>query len=372
MKMFECRTRVDFCESLEAFFEEIKLSADDLIITNQFLLDGDAADICGAQIVYQEKFGAGEPSDEMLMHMRGAVQRPYSRVIGVGGGTVLDLAKLMCLSFEEIDTCEDFQQLMMGKKPVVKACSVLLVPTTCGTGSEMTNVAVMLLKSLNIKMGLANEALYAERAALIPAMLATLPYRPMILSAIDALIHACESWLSPKASALTKPFSAEAMSRLLTGFAKLAETGTADMETLGSFLIASNMAGIAFGNAGCGMVHAMSYPIGGLFHLPHGEANYEVFLPVLRFYDGMEDCEPLDEMKKLMADVLGCAPKCALDNLESLLQRICARRTLAQIGATVEICTEFARDVCEKQQRLLGNAMRPVSEKDVLRVYLSA
>lgn len=372
MKLFECCPVIESFDTVEEYFSQIGLCASDLIVTNKFLLNGDVVDIHGAQIVYQEFYGAGEPSDEMLMAMRGAISRDYSRVVGVGGGTVLDLSKLLCLDFDGIDTVSDFQQLMLGKRPVKKACDVLLVPTTCGTGSEVTNVAVMLLKSLNVKVGLANPALYAKSAAMIPVLLKTLPHKPMVLSAIDALIHACESYLSPKASPLTRTFSVEASVRILEGFVQMANGREADEEILGSFLIASNMAGIAFGNAGCGMVHAMSYPIGGTYHLPHGEANYEVFLPVFRFYEAMADKQPLENLKQLIAAPMGCEPKDALDALEALLAKIYPRRPLREIGVTDEQCVAFAADVWEKQQRLLGNSMRPVTEADVCKVYMNA
>lgn len=372
MKLFECHPVLNSYESIEAFLTEIAVGADDLILTNRFLLDGDKAPINGAQILYQEAYGAGEPSDEMLAALRADVTRPYSRVIGVGGGTVLDLAKLLCLDWEGVDDIAAFRELMLGKRPVKKGCPVILVPTTCGTGSEVTNVAVVLLKSLDVKVGLANDALYAASAALVPSMLRTLPYRPMILSAIDALIHACESYLSPLATDLTRMFSEKAVDSILKSFVLLAAEGKTDDEMLAELLQASTMAGVAFGNAGCGMVHAMSYPIGGKYHLPHGESNYVVFLPVLRFYDEMTDKAPLEKLKIRLGKGMNVQPEASLDALEALLSKLCVRPTLADVGAADEDCIAFARSVWERQQRLLSKAMSPVTEADVLAVYRKA
>lgn len=371
MKLFECHPSIRQYASVETYFTEIGLCEDDLLLTNRFLLDAEKVNVHGAQVIYQENFGAGEPTDRMLMAILGAVRRPYRRVFGIGGGTVMDLAKLLCLDYSEIRTTEELHQLMMNRKPTVKKCPVLLSPTTCGTGSEVTNVAVLLLESLNVKMGLANDALYASVAALIPSLVLSLPYRPMILSAIDALIHAVESWLSPKANELTRVFSREAITVLLHGFRKIGSSGKADEAILSSFLSAATMAGLAFGNAGCGAVHAMSYPIGGTWHLPHGESNYEVFLPVLRYYDTLAEKQPLEQLKAVLAEVLDTSAEEALDVLESLLAEVFPRRPLADLGADEALLTSFAADVWEKQQRLLGNAMRVLSPEILKEIYLT-
>lgn len=370
MKLFECHPVIVRYESTEAFFREIGLCADDLVLTNRFILDGDRMENGGAQFLYQEEFGAGEPTDGMLLALCRAVKRPYRRIIGVGGGTVMDLAKLM--SLEGFESAEEIHEMMTGARPVQKRCPSLLVPTTCGTGSEVTNVAVLLLESKNIKLGKAAPELYAETAALIPSLLNSLPRRPMLYSAIDALIHACESGLSPKATAMTLLFSMEATERILRCFVKMSEGEVPDEAMLSELLEASAMAGIAFGNAGCGAVHAMSYPIGGKFHLPHGEANYEVFLPVLRYYRTLEDRAPLENWLTVAGKAMNVAPEEALDALEALLEKLCPRRPLREAGATEEDFAAFAVSVVEKQQRLLGNAMRPVTAEIIEQIYRNA
>lgn len=372
MKLFELHPLIESFENVEEFFASINLNESDLILTNSFLYNWGDIDLKGAQIVYQEEFGHGEPSDTMLMKILSSISRPYSRVIGIGGGTVMDLSKLLSLDYKGINTIEDLQELMRNNRPIKKDASIILLPTTCGTGSEVTNVAVLLLESLSIKIGLANPMLYADKAVLIPSFVETLPYKPMILSAIDALIHAIESFLSPKATSFTKVYSIEAANNLIEGFRRIAEKGEADKETRKRFLLSSTMAGIAFGNAGCGMVHAMSYPVGGTYHLPHGESNYEVFLPVLRFYDSLDDKEPLEELKSILSKALCTSSDRVLDELEVLLEKVYSRKSFKCFGATESTLRSFAKDVYQKQQRLLGNAMKSVTEEDVLMVYLKA
>lgn len=372
MREFLCHPSIQSFKTVDEFFDYIGLCDSDLLLTNRFLYDWESLDMKGAQIIFQENFGIGEPSDTMLMRIRSSISHPYKRVIGIGGGTVMDLSKLLSLDYTDINSNTDLQELMRNNLPIKKSASIILVPTTCGTGSEVTNVAVLLLESLSIKIGLANDALFAEMAVLIPTFISSLPYKPMILSAIDAFIHSCESYLSPKATSFSKVYSIEASKRLIEGFIKLDKTGGADMETRESFLVASTMAGIAFSNAGCGMVHAMSYPIGGRFHLAHGESNYEVFIPVLRFYDSFEDKEPLENFKAIISVYLKTSPEKAIDALELLLEKVYKRKNLKDLGVTELTIKSFAKDVYQKQQRLLGNAMKPVTEEDILRVYLGS
>lgn len=370
MKLFECGPEIEQYSLLRDFIKAKCINDEDLIVTNRFIVDAEQVDTKGAQILYQEEFGQGEPSDHMLIAMRDAIRRPYHRVIGIGGGTVLDLCKILSLNLDQVNDETRFYELLMNQHPIHKAAELILVPTTCGTGSEVTNVAVFLISGLNIKLGLANKALYADHAVLIPELIKSLPYNPMILSAIDALIHACESHLSPKANLITQSLSEKAIRLILKAFQRMAYEGKTSEESLSDLLLASNIAGLAFGNAGCGMVHAMSYPIGGAYHMPHGESNYEVFLPVLRFYEAKRDGRALRALKEILSESL-CSNQ-PLDALEQLLEKLCHRRSLAEIGADPTVLEQFAASVMEKQQRLLSNAIQPIAIQDILSVYLSA
>ena len=127
--------------------------------------------------------------------------------------------------------------------------------------------------------------MYADRAVLVPELLEKLPPYVFATSSIDALIHAVESTLSPKGNEFTRLFGYKAMEMILKGYKKiLAEGEEARKELTDDFLTASCFAGIAFGNAGCAAVHALSYPLGAAFHVAHGESNYAVFMGVMNYY----------------------------------------------------------------------------------------
>ena len=189
----------------------------------------------------------------------------------------------------------------------MKNKELVLVPTTCGTGSEVTNIAILALNSRGTKKGLAVDDMYADEAVLIPELLKGLPFGVFATSSIDALIHAIESSLSPKGNETTRMFGYRAIEMILTGYMKIAKEGKeARIPLLNDFLMASNYAGIAFGNAGCAAVHALSYPLGATFHVPHGEANYAMFTGVMNNYMEIKTDGEIEKLNNYIAGILGC------------------------------------------------------------------
>lgn len=168
----------------------------------------------------------------------------YRRVIAIGGGTVLDIAKVLAVSgAERVDELYEQAPDRLGKKH-----ELILIPTTCGTGSEVTNIAIMARTRLGTKLGLVGPAMYADHAVLIPELLEGLPFGVFATSSIDALVHAVESSLSPKATPYTKLFGYKAIEMIIRGYQKIAAEGReARIPLLGDFLLASNYAGLAFG-----------------------------------------------------------------------------------------------------------------------------
>lgn len=355
-------------DTFEEFVTEYGVGEGDLIITNEYILNKyEKKDQLQAKIIYQEKYGSGEPSDEMFeaMYRDIADMKACRRVIGIGGGTVLDLSKLFAL-----ERCMPVEDLYMKKFPTVKNKKLILIPTTCGTGSEVTNISILAFCKKNTKIGLAVDELYADEAVMIPEFLENLPFSVFATSSVDALIHAVESGLSPKATAYTKMFGDRAMEIILRGYQKIAREGQeARKGLLKDFLIASNFAGIAFGTAGCGPVHALSYPLGGAFHVPHGEANYAIFSGVMRMYEKKGENEALADLKERLGRILGCGKEEAFERLDQLLSCILSKKTLKAYGADKELLAQWSKSVEESQQRLLKNSPMPLMYEDYLEIY---
>ena len=346
--------------------EEFKLGERDVVLTNEFIYTPFMKDLnLKCNFVFQEKFGAGEPSEAMIQTMYDAIPYDsYDRVIAVGGGAIMDLCKLLgCKRPDSV------HELYYKRFPVVHEKDVIAIPTTCGTGSECTNISVAIVKTEidgqltggETKLGLVSDDIIPNKVCLIPELLRTLPYKPFACSAIDALVHATESFLSPHRKTITSEmFSEKAMDMILKGFKLIDEKGQdARFEYLDEFVTASFFAGIAFLKAGCGPVHGMSFPLGGTYHVPHGESNYMLFGAILRYYDRNDPDGEIVRFKKLVADITGCSVENAIGYLCDLLQRILPLRPLRSCSFTEADFETFPLSVEANQQRLMTNAYYP-------------
>ena len=376
-----------------AFAEAVQFGKDDLVITNRYLYEPFFASLgIPSEVLFQEEFGAGEPTDVMIDSMAGVIEgMRYDRIIGIGGGTVMDVTKMFAL--KETSPVSD---LCDGLIKAEKAHELILVPTTCGTGSEVTCLAAINLTKRGTKIGFGGPEMFADRAVLIPELISSLPYRVFATSSIDALVHAMESFTSPKASEFSQLYSRQAMRMILNGYMEL--TGWKKDESERScvkesdkdtdfnaeimkrrlneplrrdFLLASTYAGVAFGNAGCAAVHAMSYPLGAKYHVPHGESNYVLLLAVYREYQKLEPDGKIHELNSCLGEILSCDEQEVYDRLELLLSDVLEHKPLSAYGATREDIEEFTRIVMTGQGRLMANNYTELQENDVKRIYES-
>lgn len=361
---------IHYFDTFKDFNDEFKLGKGDLLVTNQWMYDPYVKPLgIDMPVVYQEKYGAGEPTDEMMDAMKAEMDKyDYNRIIAFGGGTIVDCCKVLAC-----DIPDKVADLYTGKVAPKRVKELIVVPTTCGTGSEVTNVAVASIPSLNLKKGIADEETYADIAVLIPESLQGLPDKVFATSSVDALIHAVESFLSPKASPFTEMYSVKAIEMIMNGYKKIIERGGNTKENradqLKDFCLAANYAGIAFGNAGCGAVHALSYAHGGAFHIPHGEANFICFTEVFKMYMRKQPVGKIQIANKLFADVLGCAEADVYTALDEFLGKIIEKKPLKEYGMTEDQVASFAKSTVDNQQRLLGNNYVPLTEEEIAEIF---
>jgi len=360
MSSFRFVPRLHTADTLAGFLADFSVGEGDLIITDRCIYEPFFQNVAGPACIIQDDFGPGEPTESKIAAIAAAAAKiSFDRVIAVGGGTVIDIGKLLALT-----GWTELLPLFRRETAPVRGKKLVIVPTTCGTGSELTNIAVVAFEQLHTKLGLAADELYADDAVLIPELLSGLPAKVFMHSSIDALIHAAESYLSPKANEFTRLFAAEAIRRITAGYRVLAEKGLeARSELLGEFLLASCFAGASFSNAGTGVVHAMSYPIGAAYHLPHGEANYETLFAALAFYKSKAPGGTLAALEALTGP---------FDELEALIGRLIRRRPLRELGMTAADAKSFAADVVANQQRLLANNYAPASAADIEAIFLAS
>ena len=372
MKAFQIVPAIAEYAQFADFAKEAKLGERDLILTNEYIFNPTIAELgLGCQTLFQEKYGMGEPTDVMVDAILDELStRDFDRIIAVGGGTIIDIAKVLCVAQRQ-DRVDDLYTYM---PTLQKMHPLYIVPTTCGTGSEVTNISIINRTTKGIKQGIVSSAMFADQAVLIPGMLMSLPYGVFATSSIDAMIHAVESYLSPNACDLSEMFSEQALRLILKGWKEAVEIGEKDewKTNAAEFLRASNYAGIAFGHAGCAAVHAMAYPLGGVHHIPHGQANQLMFAETMRKYQEKKPVGRLNDLEELLADALGVEPVFALEALYQLMDAVLVRKPLREHGVTAEELPDFAHNVVKTQQRLLGNNYVFLSEEDILDVYSRA
>ena len=366
MKELMIKPEIYHFDKVREFAEEFQIGEGDLMVTNEYIYKPFFGDLdLKCDVIFQEKYGQGEPSDDMVEAMYKDIKGSHKRVIAVGGGTVIDISKLFAL--KDVSPVLD---LYDGKIPPVKDKELVLVPTTCGTGSEVTNIAILALNSRGTKKGLAVDEMYGDSAVLVPELLESLPFGVFATSSIDALVHAVESSLSPKGNQTTRMFGYKAIDMILNGYKEIATHGPeARKPLLPQFLMASNYAGIAFGNAGCAAVHAMSYPLGATYHVPHGESNYAMFTGVMKNYMEIRTDGEIATLNRFLADILGCSTENVYEELEKLLNHLIQKKPLHEYGMREEEIEEFTDSVIENQQRLLANNFVPLDRERMIKIH---
>ena len=368
MKCLEIKPQIIKFSSFDKFDEEFLINDQDLIFTNRYLFETFFKTLgLKCTFIFQEDYNLKEPSDDIIDKIRRDISaKKFKRVIAIGGGSIIDISKILVLK-DVGTTCELFEKKVLA----IKDKELIIIPTTCGTGSEVTNISIAEIKSKKTKLGLAVSELYADYAILIPELVKNLPYEFFVYSSIDALIHAIESYVSPKANSYTEMFSIEAMKMIITGYEEIIGKGKEHRkDIIDRFLIASNYAGIAFGNVGVGAVHALSYPLGGTYHVPHGEANYQFFTEVFKVYNHKNPTGKIKELNKILSDILELNKgEDVYVVLEDLLSKLISKKKLSEYGMKINEIESFTESVIETQQRLLSNNYVQLSKEEMLNIY---
>ncbi|MCI8649767.1 MAG: 4-hydroxybutyrate dehydrogenase [Anaerotruncus sp.] len=353
--------------SCAEFAAEFSLGAGDLVLTNAYIYEPYFGKLdLPVHTIFQEKYGAGEPTDVMVdAIIADAAKTGCKRIVAIGGGTVIDIAKVLAVS--DGGPVDGLYENVANLK---KRHELVILPTTCGTGSEVTNLSIINRTRIGTKMGLASAQMFADHAVLVPELLSSLPFAVFATSSIDALVHAVESSLSPKATPYTKLFGYKAIEMIIKGYQKIVKDGR---ECLGAlmedFLIASNYAGLAFGTAGCAAVHALSYPLGGTYHVAHGESNYAMFTGVLKNYMEIRQDGEIAVLNTYLAELLGCETGAVYDKLEELLNQLLPKKPLHEYGVTEADLDTFTDAVMNTQGRLMANNFVPLDAARVHKIY---
>jgi len=289
-------------------------------------------------------------------------------VIGIGGGSSMDLAKAISVIAANRGKAADYLGLNRVPGPGLPK---VMVPTTAGTGSEVTFTAVFIRKKLNKKEGMNSPFLYPELALLDPELTLSLPPHATATTGIDALCHAIESYTSIIASPLSEMFSLEAI-RLISGNIRTAVHDGTNIEAREAMLLGSLYAGYGLANAGVTAVHSLSYPLGGRYGVSHGLAN-TIILPKVLAFNLPGAVEKFADVAEAMGEIIDEMPArdaawLCVEAVEALIEDCGVTTTLKDLKIPVRDFPALAKEAMTVARPLANNPRR-MTEKDMIAIY---
>ncbi len=329
----------------------------------------EAADI--AAVVFADVV-ADPPEFVVDAAAQAAVAHRATGILGFGGGSSLDVAKLAALLAGGREKLRDIYGVGRAVGPRLP---LMLVPTTAGTGSEVTPISIV-TTGASQKMGVVSPVLLPDIALLDPDLTLGLPPHVTAATGIDAMVHAIEAHASASANnnPVSRMLAREALLLMGSALERAVHHGH-DSEARGKMLLGSMLAGQAFANSPVAAVHALAYPIGGLFHVPHGLSNALMLGHVLRFnaatashayaevapcvFPHLADVDIASRAEKFAGELAALALRCGLPS------------RLRDVGVPEDALPNLAADAMA-QTRLLVNNPRALTEADALELYRRA
>lgn len=288
-------------------------------------------------------------------------------IIAVGGGSVMDTAKLASLlQGGQIRVKDLLDSPLIAKKRV----RTLMIPTTAGTGAEATLNAIVAVPEQKLKVGIVNPEMMSDYVILDPEMIRKLPMKISASTGVDALCHAIECYTGNKANYFSDIFALEALSLIMNNIEKAVKDPDATDAKV-KMQIASFYAGIAITSSGTTAVHALSYPLGGRYHIAHGVSNAILLVPVMKFnedaissrlasgYDRCYGHSDLSEKEKSRA---------MIERMEEIVKSLEIPSNLATFNVGLGDLDDLV-EAGMKVTRLLNNNMKTVTKEDARRIY---
>ena len=313
-----------------------------------------------------------DPSEETLLSAVELGRRhDVTHVVGFGGGSPMDVAKLAAYLLGSEDDLDSIWGVGLAKG---QHLPLALVPTTAGTGSEATPVAVITCEG-GEKRGVNSPALIADWAALDASLTLGMPRALTAATGIDAIVHAVESFTSARLkNPISDMYAREALRLLSANLIAACEQPT-NVAARSAMLLGAHLAGLAFSNAPVAGVHALAYPLGGIHHLPHGLSN-ALMLRVVLQHNSEAARDHYAELAEILAPECagqGSQAKCAtlIDRLDKMVIDSGLAPRLRDHGVPEDDIPMLAREAM-KQQRLLVNNPAPIGEEDARRLYEAA
>ncbi len=314
---------------------------------------------------------AGEPTlTEFRAAMAAAKACGADCVIGLGGGSAMDVAKLVAALLDGAQTIEDVigVDLLRGR-----ALPLACIPTTAGTGSEVTPIAILEDEAADLKKGVVSQHLVPDHAYLDPMLTVSMPQAVTAATGIDALTHCIEAFANKFAHPLIDIFALEGIRLIASHIERACADGT-DLEARAAMLRASYYGGLCLGPVNTAAVHALAYPLGGEFHVPHGVANAILLPHVLRF-----NIEAAPARYAQVAHAMGIVrtgndtadAAQGVERIAEISRRIGIAPGMSRYGISSNAIPHMAAAAMTVQRLLMRN-LREMTQDDAARIYEAA
>ncbi|MFJ3487437.1 iron-containing alcohol dehydrogenase [Pseudomonas sp. NPDC090202] len=347
-----------------------------LIVTDAILVKSGTVDLALAQLGGRRYgiFDQVKPEPEIAIVedcTRAYREGGHDGLIGLGGGSAIDIAKgVAAFAGHEGPLAELFGVDQVKRK----GPALIAIPTTAGTGSEVTNVAIFSDKQAQLKKGIVSDYLLPDVALVSPVMTLTCPRSVTAASGVDALVHAVESYLSVNASPITDAIALGAIKLIAKALPK-AYANPSNLQAREDMATASLMAGMSFGNAGVGAVHALAYPLGGRFNIAHGVSN-ALLLPYVMEWNKMACVERFRDIAEAMGvRVADLSDKDAADLAVKAMAELCAAVDIPTGMRSFNVPEDAIPAMAEeasKIERLMRNNPRKLTAADIEKIYRAA
>lgn len=312
-----------------------------------------------------------EPTIENIEEIHKKIKiEEYDLFIGIGGGSVLDATKLLAV----LETNNVLLTDVLGTELIENnSLPMILIPTTSGTGSEVTPNAIVTIPEEELKVGIVSRYLLPELVILDPILTVSLPKRITAATGMDAFTHSFESFISNKANPISNLYALESM-KLIANSILVAYNEPDNIQARHDMLLASTYGGMALTAAGTAAVHALAYPLGGKFNIPHGEANSMLLPHVTR-----ENLDVIMEKMKLIAQYIGIvdsesdiseseAANLLIEKIEMWTEELNIPQDLKEYGISDDDIEELS-EAAYKVRRLLDNNPKDLTVEQISDIY---
>lgn len=290
-------------------------------------------------------------------------------IIGVGGGSVMDTAKLCSILYKAPYTIKELLECPeLGEKKV----KTLMIPTTCGTGSEATCNAIVAVPEEGLKVGIVNQNLIPDYVVLDPVTLESLPKKLIASTGIDALCHCLECLTSNKSNMFSQLYALNGGALILKNIEK-AFLDSKDLKAKYNMLIGSFYGGMAITASGTTAIHALSYPLGGKFHIPHGISNAIMMVPVMEFNRSACQKELALLYDQIWPENYSYSVEEKSEKIIKELKDLVSLMNIPSLKdyGLSEDDLDFLVEAGSKVTRLLNNNLKKITKEDMRKIYMS-